>query len=237
MNLAISLSLCLTYCMLSHQEMILRLATAAILGGVVGLERERLEWAAGLRTHMLVCLGSALIMIVSSFGFADILKNPQAILDPSRVAAQVVSGIGFLGAGTILFFRQEIIRGLTTAASLWTMAGVGLAVGGGLYFAAFLSTLFVIIILALVKPLERRLFPRQKNQITLLIDRQQATLREIETTLETLGLKVRQMTLKRSHLPTKDYVQFDLLKSASKEAMLTLIEKLQGSHGIDEIKT
>lgn len=223
--------------MLSNQEILLRLGTAALLGGIVGLERERLESAAGLRTHMLVCLGSALVMIVSSFGFADILVHPKALLDPSRVAAQVVSGIGFLGAGTILFLRQEIVRGLTTAASIWTMAGVGLAVGGGLYFAAFVSTGFMIIILALVKPLERRFFPRQKNQITLLVDRQQNTLQDIETTLQTLGFNVRQMTLKRGPVPTKDYVQFDFIKSASKEALLKLVEKLQSNPSVDEIKT
>ena len=98
---------------------------AAALGSVIGFERERLSWAAGLRTHMLVCVGSALIMIVSAFGFFDVLQNEHVVLDPSRVAAQVVSGIGFLGAGSILL-RGEIVRGLTTAASLWSVAAIGL---------------------------------------------------------------------------------------------------------------
>src|SRR6201999_718256 len=133
--------------MLANYESVLRLCVAAALGGVVGLERERLEWVAGLRTHMLVCLGAALVMIVSSFGFADVI-GPGVVLDPSRVAAQVVSGIGFLGAGTILFLRQEVIRGLTTAASLWTVAAVGLAVGNGLYTAAIGATVLIVIILA-----------------------------------------------------------------------------------------
>src|ERR1700679_1380277 len=94
----------------------LRLLLAALLGSTVGYERQRKEGSAGLRTHMLVCLGSALIMIVSAFGFEDILGRPDVVLDPSRVAAQVVSGIGFLGAGAIFFFRQQVVRGLTTAA-------------------------------------------------------------------------------------------------------------------------
>ncbi|MBX7158267.1 MAG: MgtC/SapB family protein [Verrucomicrobiae bacterium] len=222
--------------MLSYQEIILRLVTSAILGGIVGLERERLEWAAGLRTHMLVCLGSALIMIVSSFGFADILTNPQAILDPSRVAAQVVSGIGFLGAGTILFFRQEIIRGLTTAASLWTMAGVGLAVGGGLYFAAFASTGLIVVILAVIKPWERRLFPRQKNLVTLLINRHETSLKKIEDLFQASGLTVKQLTLKQGHSPNKDYAQFELERSPSRETILTLVEQLQKVEGVQEIK-
>ena len=125
--------------MLSPSHFIARLVLAALLGSLIGLERERLQWVAGLRTHMLVCVGASLIMIVSSFGFADILGHPNVTLDPSRVAAQVVSGIGFLGAGTILL-RREVIRGLTTAASLWTVAAIGLAVGGGLYTGAVAAT-------------------------------------------------------------------------------------------------
>ena len=102
--------------MISDWEMIARLLGAAVLGGVVGFERERLLWAAGLRTHMLVCVGSALIIIVSAYGFNDVIGR-NIVLDPSRIAAQVVSGVGFLGAGTILF-RGEAVKGLTTAASL-----------------------------------------------------------------------------------------------------------------------
>ena len=133
--------------MLSNIEIISRLALAALLGSLVGLERERLLWAAGLRTHMLVCVGACLIMIVSAFGFADALTAQNVVLDPSRVAAQVLSGIGFLGAGTILL-RGEVVRGLTTAASLWAVAAIGLAVGGGLYVASLATTVIVLIILA-----------------------------------------------------------------------------------------
>src|SRR5580698_219199 len=99
--------------MITWQEITLRLLIATALGSAIGLERARLERGAGLRTHMLVCLGSALMMIVSTFGFSDILGVHNVELDPSRVAAQVVSGIGFIGAGTIIFHRQEVIKGLT----------------------------------------------------------------------------------------------------------------------------
>ena len=102
--------------MASDLELIGRLVMSAVLGSVIGFERERLSWAAGLRTHMLVCVGSTLIMIVSIYGFSDSLGE-HVTLDPSRVAAQVVSGIGFLGAGAILA-RGQVIRGLTTAASV-----------------------------------------------------------------------------------------------------------------------
>src|SRR6202012_4965894 len=115
-----------------------------------------------LRTHMLVCVGAALIMMVSMFGFRDVVNHPGIVLDPSRVAAQVVSGIGFLGAGTILFLRREVVRGLTTAAGLWTVAAIGLAVGGGLYFAACLTTAIIFVILAALKPIETRFFNKNK---------------------------------------------------------------------------
>jgi putative Mg2+ transporter-C (MgtC) family protein len=139
-----------------------RLLAAAVLGSIIGFERERLLWSAGIRTHMVVCVGACLIMIVSAFGFADSLSTSRSVvLDPSRVAAQVVSGIGFLGAGAILA-RGEIVRGLTTAASIWTVAAIGLAVGGGLYFAAGASTVVIIVILAGIKPLEEAY--RARNQ-------------------------------------------------------------------------
>lgn len=141
--------------MISIQEMLLRLAVAAALGGLVGLERERVESAAGLRTHAIVALGAALFMLVSMFGFGDAVHPPGVVLDPSRVAAQIVTGIGFLGAGVIIF-RKEIVRGLTTAASVWLVAALGMAVGGGLYLPAVGATVLALAILAVMKPLERR---------------------------------------------------------------------------------
>jgi len=140
---------------LPQWEIILRLVVAAFLGSLIGLERERLGWAAGLRTHMLVCVGACLMMIVSAYGFSTTL-GAHVVLDPSRVAAQVVSGIGFLGAGSIIL-RNEAVKGLTTAASVWAVAGVGLASGGGLYTAAVAATVIILVILAGLKPLEERL--------------------------------------------------------------------------------
>jgi putative Mg2+ transporter-C (MgtC) family protein len=139
--------------MISNTDIVVRLVVAAILGSLVGLERERLLWAAGIRTHMLVCVGAALIMIVSAYGFQNATLMPHTVLDPSRIAAQVVSGIGFLGAGTILL-RGNTIRGMTTAASIWAVAALGLAAGGGLYFAAGIATIIILVILAGLKPLE-----------------------------------------------------------------------------------
>ena len=113
--------------MLPDWDLTLRLLIAAALGSVIGIERERLAWAAGLRTHMLVSVGSCLAMIVSAYGFSGVLGR-NVVLDPSRVAAQVISGVGFLGAGSIIL-RNEVVKGLTTAASLWAVAAVGLRRG------------------------------------------------------------------------------------------------------------
>jgi putative Mg2+ transporter-C (MgtC) family protein len=142
--------------MISVQTSLLRLGLALLLGALVGFERERGERAAGLRTHALVALGSCLVMIVSAFGFADILGTRAVGLDPSRIAAQVVSGIGFLGAGTILL-RKEIIKGLTTAAAIWVVAAIGLACGAGMILEAIIATVFTIAVLTLLQPLRQHL--------------------------------------------------------------------------------
>jgi putative Mg2+ transporter-C (MgtC) family protein len=137
-------------------DLVLRLGTAALLGSLIGLERQRLDKTAGLRTHMLVSVGSALVMIVSSYGFGQVLDPGRVVLDPSRVAAQVVSGIGFLGAGTIVV-RGASVHGLTTAAGVWAVSGIGLAAGGALYLAATAATAIMLVILAIIKPIEDRL--------------------------------------------------------------------------------
>jgi putative Mg2+ transporter-C (MgtC) family protein len=141
--------------MISIQTALLRLGLALVLGACVGFERERGERGAGLRTHALVALGSSLVMIISAFGFADLQGVPNVTLDPSRIAAQVVSGIGFIGAGTILL-RKEIVKGLTTAAAIWVVAAIGLACGAGLLLEALIVTVFTIAVLTLLGPLRQR---------------------------------------------------------------------------------
>lgn len=148
---------------------LLRILLAAIMGGLIGWERESHDRPAGFRTHILVCVGSALVMIVSVSIF--FLLQESARVDPGRIAAQVVSGIGFLGAGTII--REGIsVKGLTTAASLWAVAGIGLAVGAGLYFSGFITTVIVFISLYFLSQIEfrkgkkglRELFIRAKDR-------------------------------------------------------------------------
>lgn len=149
--------------MILWTDIVFRLALASVFGALIGLERERRNWAAGLRTHMMVCVGSCLIMLVSAFGFSDILGTKNVTLDPSRIAAQVVSGIGFLGAGTIIFSKQGIIRGLTTASGLWTVAGIGLATGSGMLVAAITTTVIALIILWGLKPIEEKYLKKYRH--------------------------------------------------------------------------
>lgn len=128
-------------------EFILRLFIAALLGGLIGLEREYRAKEAGFRTHFLVAMGSALFMLLSQYGFEGILSSGQSVrLDPSRIAAQVVSGIGFIGAGTIIF-HKHIVRGLTTAAGLWVTSAIGMATGAGLFALSIMGTILVLLCL------------------------------------------------------------------------------------------
>lgn len=127
-------------------DFVWRLVLAAIFGTIIGLDREYREKEAGFRTHFLVSLGSALMMIVSQYGFSEILTHDGVSLDPSRIAAQVVSGIGFIGAGTIIF-NHQIVRGLTSAASLWATAGIGLTAGAGMSWLALAATILTLVAL------------------------------------------------------------------------------------------
>ena len=141
---------------ISEYEIALRLFLACVFGGVVGLERERNDSPAGFRTHILVSLGAALIMVISMYGFNDFTTINK---DPARLAAQVISGIGFLGAGTILRDKTSI-RGLTTAASLWVVSAIGLAIGAGFYFISFFVT--VLVFLTLERTIEMFFFKNSK---------------------------------------------------------------------------
>ena len=147
---------------LGEWELIVRLALAAALGAVIGFEREWRDRTAGLRTHMLVCIGSAAFTIVSAYGFSEwyeaIPEDARAniVSDPTRIAAQIVTGIGFLGAGAI-FRSEDGIKGLTTAASLWVMAAIGLAAGAGYYELAVASTVLILLVLVALRQVSGRI--------------------------------------------------------------------------------
>jgi putative Mg2+ transporter-C (MgtC) family protein len=124
-------------------EYIMRLLLASACGAVIGLERSRRQKEAGLRTHIIVCLGAALIMVISKYGFFDVVKFDSVQVDASRVAANIITGISFLGAG-VIFLKGTSIRGLTTSAGLWTTSACGMAIGAGLYAVGIFTTVFMV---------------------------------------------------------------------------------------------
>jgi putative Mg2+ transporter-C (MgtC) family protein len=138
-------------------DLALRLTVGLVLGAIIGFERELQRQPAGFRTHSLVSLGAALFTVVSAYGFSGDL------VDPTRIAAQIVSGIGFIGAGTILQHRGHI-RGLTTAASLWSVAAIGTAAGAGLYVVALVGTVLILVVLSILDRIEE--FARRRLQLS-----------------------------------------------------------------------
>lgn len=166
--------------LITELEMLARLLIAVLLGGAIGFERERKNQAAGLRTHIAVILGATLIMIISKYGFLDVDVVNK---DPARLAAQVVSGIGFLGAGTIIVHRN-MIRGLTTAASLWTTAGIGLAIGAGMYIVGIGTALLLLVTLVLVQNLELKAITKKYKRIVVQTTDSNRFLQDLEVVLK-----------------------------------------------------
>ena len=155
---------------LGWPHVLLRLSVAALLGGAIGLERELRERQAGLRTHLIVCVGSALFTLVSAYGFRDFFVSGGALVrtDPTRIAAQIVTGIGFLGAGAII--RQGLsVRGLTTAATLWLVAAIGMAAGAGYYSAAFIGTIGALLTLGPLRVGSYKMLQRYRIEVDRLL--------------------------------------------------------------------
>ncbi|WP_285010870.1 MgtC/SapB family protein [Pedobacter faecalis] len=222
--------------LISVFEIILRLVVAMILGAAVGFERERNEWAAGLRTHTLVSVGSALAMIVSTYGYSDVLGVEGFDVDPSRVAAQVISGVGFLGAGTILFLKQEVVKGLTTAAALWSIAAVGLACGGGMYVAAIAATFLMLFVLAGVKWLERRFLNREpvRTMSVKISAESELSVMDIETILARYNIEVRKIAIKASANGGREIVVV-FSKFNSRNTLMKMMNEVYRMAGVDEV--
>ena len=154
---------------ISFSIILLRLGLALILGAVIGLERESTEHIAGLRTQALVALGSSLFTVISAFGFADLLGQPHIQLDPTRIASYIVAGIGFLGAGSIFMSRnKDEVRGLTTAASVWLVAAIGMACGAGLLLEAVAATILALFVLIVLRYVERLILPYRSPNMHIL---------------------------------------------------------------------
>lgn len=169
-----------------------RLLLSALFAGFIGLERESHGRPAGLRTHILVAVGSCLIMLLSIYGFGPSWSNR----DPARLAAQVISGIGFLGAGTILR-EGATIKGLTTAASLWVVAGIGLAVGSGFYLGATAATIIAVMALFFLEKLEKRFLSPQAVTLEATVTDQPGQLGEMCTIIGRHGFSIHSIDLER----------------------------------------
>lgn len=151
-----------------EMDFLWRLLAATTLGAAIGLEREYHAKEAGLRTHVLVALGSCLFMILSAYAFDDFLAKDHVSFDPSRIASQVVTGIGFIGAGTIIL-QKQMVRGLTTAAGLWVTAAIGLACGVGMYAIAIVTTVLVLVSLGLIN-IYLPYFAQKERNVTFLVE-------------------------------------------------------------------
>ena len=187
--------------------MVVRLVVAAILGGIVGIERGSGDRPAGFRTHILVCVGSALFMLVSMYGFDDVAPTTAvhetdlgARRDSARIAAQVVSGIGFLGAGTILH-EGLTIRGLTTAASLWMVSAIGLAVGSGMFFLSAMATVITMITLVTFHTWEKRFAANSRSDrrfVRVTTSNRNGAITDITSYLSLNGIQVKSMNVKKN---------------------------------------
>lgn len=215
-------------------EILKRLLMAALLGGLIGAERGRKNRGAGLRTHSVVCTASALIMVVSAYGGFSAMPGSDVRFDPTRMAAQVISGIGFLGAG-IIIFRKNQVRNLTTAASVWAVAGVGLAVGAGLYMTSISATVILCFILSLLKPIELILFPeRHINILKIELSSGLDGVKAVAAKLKEAGLKTISLTVK--HTQGKKSGELRLQAAGQEEIFVKLIEDFQNMPGVEDVE-
>ncbi|MDF2963820.1 MAG: magnesium transporter MgtC [Paenibacillus sp.] len=175
---------------ITHLDLTIRILLAAGLGGLVGLEREWSNHAAGLRTHILVCIGSAAIMLLSIYGFSQFVNELNVRTDPARLAAQVISGIGFLGAGTIMR-TGSTVSGLTTAASVWVVAAIGLCVGAGFFYCAVLATVMVLLSLFVLNKWEKHLMRNRRTlEVVVKIVDRPGVLGNIATKFGKSGIQI-----------------------------------------------
>lgn len=218
--------------MLTNSDIAIRLLIAFILGGAVGLEREGVNRPAGFRTHILVCVGSTLIMLTGIY-ISDIYLG-LTTLDPARLGAQVISGIGFLGAGTII--KEGVtVRGLTTAASLWAVAGIGLACGVGFYFGAAISTAIILISLILFFKFEN-IYKHNSCEfwIELLCDDKPGLLGKVGTSIGKVNVHIKRISLsEKSEDKTLLRILVRLPRRMDKTELYEIIKKIDGVYNVN----
>lgn len=218
---------------MSDLEIILKLALSCLLGGMIGLERESVNRPAGLRTYTLVCMGSALAMIVSLEMYYQFHATVTA--DPGRIAAQVVSGIGFIGAGTIIR-EGATIRGLTTAAGIWVVGCIGLAIGAGLYLPAIATSILVLFILIYFVRFEERITGmRDYRAFSLVIEDTPGQVGRVGSTVGDLGVSIKNIHLSRTD--DQGRMEVELLVALPPNLdPTTVIKKLSSVDGVYDVE-
>ncbi|EMS72107.1 MgtC/SapB family protein [Ruminiclostridium cellobioparum] len=203
-------------------SMILRLAAACVLGGIIGFEREHVHRPAGLRTHILVCVGSALVMVTSEFIYYRYSSHVN--VDPARLGAQVISGIGFLGAGTII--KEGIsVKGLTTAASLWAVSCVGIAVGIGFYSGAIIATVIIFLILVVIKKTQGKITMQKNARLFIHTRIKKGEVNELSGLIQEMGVKIKRTDFVSSEIDGEMVIRFTL-DISGQVSMAELIEAI-----------
>ena len=178
--------------------LIARVIVATFCGMLIGWEREKRLKSAGLRTHMLVALASALMMIISKYGFLDVVYLSSVQVDASRMASGVVQAIGFLGAG-VIFVKRDNIIGVTTAAGLWATVGIGLAIGCGFYAIGISCTVLILVIQYLMHKQEHNTFSTNTGSITINLTKHDLTLTDVKQKLDSIHITIRNITMTHTH--------------------------------------
>lgn len=212
------------------------LLVAFVLASLIGLERELRQKSAGLRTHTLVGVGAALFMLVSKYGFSDVLTEGQIVLDPSRVAAQIVSGIGFIGGG-LIFVRRDAVQGLTTAATIWISAAVGAAAGAGLVVLASTVTAMHFLV-AFGYPWLRGKLPGRSTLVRMRYDDGRGLLREVLGIVTGAGFSVDEVTIdERLHARDGGVQSIDLaLRVSGRVPVARLVSSLSELDGVHLVR-
>ena len=219
---------------ITYLSVALRITAAFLMGGILGWERERRSRAAGLRTYMLVCVGACLIMLTNQYIYQFFKTG-----DPVRMGAQVVSGIGFLGAGTIVVTKQNQIKGLTTAAGLWAAAAVGLALGIGFYEAAVIGGLLIFLILTAVHTLDSHIRKNAQRVALYAEVENKMNVAQIARSIRDLGVEITSIQLDDEYVPSADIRALVVVlrknKKIKREDLLLDIQKIEGIVYIEEL--
>lgn len=218
---------------MNEWDLVWRLGLALALSASIGLDRELRQKSAGLRTYTLVGLGSALFMLISKYGFFDVLGG-HVILDPSRVAAQIVSGIGFIGAG-LIFVRRDAVRGLTTAAGIWLVAAVGAAAGASLPVLAIATTVAYFVTVYVLAPLAQRLpaSPYAPSAVRVVYEDGRGILRKVLETCTSRDFKVADVNVERGEGAARDVaVSLEIHGSGSVASLAADLGDIDGVHAV-----